>query len=61
MDQPWAAFRYGRVVYLGLHPNEEDCWRIFLGWPDDEEINQAKKRGYTCKRVSVVIDPPTPA
>lgn len=49
----WAVFDKHVLCYIGLHDSEVDCWRIFLGWPDDEEIADAKRRGLKCERVSV--------
>jgi hypothetical protein len=34
----------GRCVYVGLHANASAVWTVFLGWPDDDEISQAKKK-----------------
>lgn len=46
------------LAYIGLHENEADCWRIFLGWPDDAEIASAKKSGLVCLPLTITYDPP---
>ena len=51
---PYAVYdRDGDMVYIGLHDNEEDCWKIYLGWPHLEEIADAKARGLKVVRVRV--------
>ncbi len=45
MKQPWVVYtkQNRRLVYVGLHTNETECWQIFLGWPSEEEIKIVKK------------------
>jgi hypothetical protein len=50
---PWAIFWNGSLVYVGLHTDAADCWQIYLGWPSHEEIEDAKRNGKSCERVSV--------
>ena len=40
----WAATdkQSLKTVYLGIHENEKDAWHIFLGWPSDDEVQEAK-------------------
>jgi hypothetical protein len=46
MGEPYGVFNCdGKLMYIGLHDNEEDCWRVYLGWPDQAEIDDAKARG----------------
>lgn len=47
----------GNLAYLGLHESEDDCWRIFLGWPTVGEVREAKARGLECVRVIVRREP----
>jgi hypothetical protein len=52
---PYGVYdRDGALVYLGLHHDEDDCWRIFLGWPDQEDIDRAKASGLTVSPVTCV-------
>jgi len=46
------------MVYIGLHESQDDCWRIFLGWPDNAEIDDARKRGLVCLPLTITYDPP---
>lgn len=32
-----------------------DCWKIGLGWPDGDEIEQAKAKGVRCAMVKVMV------
>jgi hypothetical protein len=36
--------KYG-LVYIGLHDSEDDTWKVYLGWPSEEEIIKAKENG----------------
>ena len=49
----WGIFRKAELLYVGLHSTEQDCWQIYLGWPSDQEIADAKREGKTCERVSL--------
>lgn len=46
------------LVYIGLYDDEADTWRAFLGWPDDEEIEAAKKRGLCVLSLTCRYEPP---
>jgi len=46
------------MIYIGLHQDENDVWRIFLGWPDAEEIEHAKTNGLRVLSLTVNYDPP---
>lgn len=46
------------MVHIGLYDNEADCWQVFLGWPDAEEIANAKARGLRVLSLTVQYDPP---
>ena len=42
----WAVlFSDGRIVTGSDMETEDDAWRIALGWPGPEEIEDAKLRG----------------
>jgi hypothetical protein len=54
--KPYAVYDHESILmYIGLHWDEEDCWRIFLGWPSDEEIKDAKERGLRVYPVKVLL------
>jgi hypothetical protein len=50
---PFGVFVRGSLVYIGLHVDEADVWKIFLGWPSDEEIATAKVAGHRVVRLRV--------
>jgi len=41
------------LAYVGLHEDEADCWRIFLGWPTVGEVKETKARGYYCAKATI--------
>ena len=41
---PWGLFRGDDIYWLGMARGSADAWTIGLGWPDQEEIDAAKKR-----------------
>jgi len=45
-----------RLAYIGLHANERDVWTIYLGWPDQSEIEEAKAKGLRCVSLTVTYD-----
>lgn len=47
------------MAHIGLYENEADCWRVFLGWPDQEEIDYAKKNGFLVLPLTIAYDPPS--
>lgn len=51
-----------QLYYIGLHDNEADCWKVYLGWPDEEEIEAAKAHGLRVRmlRVEFPCDACTP-
>lgn len=50
--KPFALYDAdGALIYLGLHPSEQAAWQIALGWPSQHEIETAKSRGLTLRRV----------
>jgi hypothetical protein len=50
--------KFGGLAYIGLHDDEADVWQIFLGWPDDAEIQDAKARGLCVLPLTVKYEPP---
>lgn len=56
--KPYAVHdRNGMLIYIGMHTSEDDCWRIYLGWPTVGEVRDAKARGLTCCPVIVTKEP----
>lgn len=52
--KPYAIYQRGELYYIGLHASADDCWRIALGWPSPEEIEQAQRvRAMVCLPVRV--------
>lgn len=47
-----------RIIHLGLYRDADDLWRVYLGWPDQAEIDAAIKRGLRAIPVTVQYDPP---
>jgi hypothetical protein len=46
------------LVHIGLYSDEARCWQIFLGWPDQEEIEWYKKeKGLRVIPLTVSYDP----
>lgn len=43
---------YG-LVYVGLHEDERDCWRIFLGWPTVGEVRERINAGWYCAKAEI--------
>lgn len=50
---PWALLRGEEIFWLGMVKDEDEAWQIALGWPDKEEINDAKARGIRAIQVSL--------
>ena len=46
------------MAYIGLHVDETDAWRVFLGWPDQEEIDDAKALGLRVLPLTINYEPP---
>lgn len=51
--KPFVIVNKDGIQYIGLHESEEDCWRIFLGWPTVGEVRWHKERGYRCYAANV--------
>lgn len=46
------------IVHLGLYADDADIWTVYLGWPTQSEIDDAKSRGLRAIPVTVQYDPP---
>lgn len=46
------------MAHIGLYENEADCWRVYLGWPDQEEIEFAKSKGLVVLPLTIHYSPP---
>lgn len=46
------------MVHIGLYADEADCWKTWLGWPDREEIEEAKAQGYVVLPLTLSYTPP---
>lgn len=58
----WAVvFSDGRIIAESDFENEEEAWRIALGWPDQDEIDEAKKRGAFCVKARLEFQRPVTA
>ncbi len=51
--RPYVITNNDGVQYIGLHASEEDCWRIYLGWPTRGEVGHYKSMGYRCYPANV--------
>ena len=53
--QAWGVIRPDGSVLVDSHfKNEANAWQVALGWPDDEEIEEAKAKGYRAEFMTVV-------
>jgi hypothetical protein len=50
MRQPYGIYSTHNctLVHIGLYESISQCWQIWLGWPTEEEIQDAKLNGYHC-------------
>jgi hypothetical protein len=56
MNEIWAYIRNdGRVLADSTFRDEDDAWRIALGWPHQSEIEHAKAAGDRVVRVRVEV------
>jgi hypothetical protein len=46
------------LLYIGLHEDEADVWRIWTGWGDGHEIAYEKEQGYRVIPITIQYDPP---
>ena len=53
--QSWCVIRPDGSVLVDSHfKNEANAWQVALGWPDDEEIEEAKAKGYRAAVVTII-------
>ena len=53
--QAWGVIRPDGSVLVDSHfKNEATAWQVALGWPDDEEIEEAKAIGYRAEFMTVM-------
>lgn len=52
-EQPWVIVTPNGLAYIGLHENESDVWQIYLGWPHQSEVENAKNRGCYAAQATV--------
>jgi hypothetical protein len=53
--ESWAIFYpSGEVIADTTFKDENHAWQIALGWPNAEEIEQAKRNGFRAARVHLV-------
>lgn len=50
----------GRVCADNHFANEDDAWRVMLGWPTRGEVKAAKARGDKVVLVDLSVVPPHP-
>ena len=52
----WGVIRPdGSVLVDSRFKDVDSAWQIALGWPDDEEIEEAKTKGYRAEFMTVVV------
>ena len=56
--KPFVIESNDGIQYIGLHPSDEDCWRIFLGWPTRGEVAHYMSIGYRCYPANVTWSKP---
>ena len=47
-DSPYVIVGPQGVAYIGLHENEADAWRTYLGWPTRGEVRRLQHLGWYC-------------
>ncbi len=45
-----------RLAHIGLYENEAKCWEVYLGWPVQSEIDQAKRQGLKVLPLTITYD-----
>jgi hypothetical protein len=41
----------GKLCFVQIKGDEDDAWRIYLGWPNQDEIADKKKEGFHCQKI----------
>ena len=44
----------GHILLDTKFETERDAWRVALGWPDESDIENAKKHGYKAVFASII-------
>lgn len=58
--ETWAiVFPNNRVVADCDFMDEAHAWTVALGWPSDEEIEDAKRKGYRAMLLTIDLDEQT--
>lgn len=52
--EAWAMIRPNGTILTDGFESAEQAWKIGLGWPDDAEIEAAKRSGYRVARVRLL-------
>ena len=53
----WAViYPEGRILADSDFETERDAWEVALGWPDTQEIDDAKRAGY--RAVELLVELP---
>lgn len=56
ITRAWAIIKpNGDILLDSTFEYEADAWRVALGWPDDQEIEEAKKNGFRAVFASVIV------
>ncbi len=57
---PFGVYHQDRchMVHIGLYADENECWKVYLGWPGAEEIADAKGNGYCVLPLTIGYSPP---
>lgn len=58
MFEPYVIVGPDGVMYIGLHSNDKEPWRIYLAWPTVQEVNWYKDNGYYCAKATLTWTKP---
>lgn len=47
------------ILHVSMYRDEDDCWRVYLGWPTRGEVIEAKKSGLRVISVTLQYTPPS--
>jgi len=45
------------MCHIGLYENEDECWRVYLGWPTRGEVRWYKEQGLKVVPLQVQYKP----
>ena len=54
----WVIVGPQGLAYVGLHKSEADAWCIYLGWPSQEEIDNAIRSGWYAAKAQITWSKP---